>query len=67
MRNYYRDDPHWIRARFRSQCAQCGSTVNKGDELWYYPKSKRAYCQECGSGMSAAFEAEAADEYAYSH
>ena len=70
MRPYtsYRGDPYWTRARFVSRCHKCGTTIHKGDDIFYYPRSKSAYCDgECGKIASADFESCAADEYAYSH
>lgn len=38
-----RNDPYFTRARFPSLCAETGRKINKGDEIAYYPRDKKAY------------------------
>ena len=66
MRNYYRDDPHWIRVKYQGSCKQCGERLARGDQAFYYPKGRSMYCETCGATYSREFEAAASDEYAYS-
>lgn len=67
MRSSYRGDPYWLTARFDSTCRQCGRPIHKGDELFYFPRTKTPYCSKCGENHSRRFQAEAADEYAYNN
>ena len=41
--------------------------IIKGDELFYFPRTKTPYCSKCGESHSRRFQAEAADEYAYNN
>ncbi len=38
-----RTDPYFTRARFPSLCAETGRKINKGDEIAYYPRDRKAY------------------------
>jgi hypothetical protein len=40
MRNY---DPYFTKARFDSICPETGKQIKKGDEIAYYPKTKKAF------------------------
>jgi len=48
MRKYYNYDPRKLYARFDSVCS-CGKLITKGDEIVYFPKSRKAECITCGS------------------
>lgn len=60
----YKHDPRWITARFTSSCAECGATIKRGEQAFYYPKTKRVFGSvcECGDERSRQFEAERFDE-----
>ena len=62
FRQYYKNDPRWIAARYDSTCADCGKKVGKGDKILYWPKGKKVYCKDCGEGRYAEFRALADDE-----
>jgi hypothetical protein len=49
----YRGDPHWITARFAGKCSKCGAKIEKGDEAFYYPKTKSLLGKKCGHGQEA--------------
>lgn len=38
-----RNDPYFTRARFPSFCAETGRKIEKGDEIAYYPRDRKAY------------------------
>lgn len=46
-RRYVSADPYWLNARFASTCT-CGKRIQKGDRIFYYPKTKTAVCETCG-------------------
>jgi hypothetical protein len=54
--------------KYPSTCAACGKTIKKGEEAFYYPKSKKLYCKKngCGDRAYADFmtQAEAEEYYA---
>jgi hypothetical protein len=49
----YRGDPHWITVRYPAECAKCGAKIEKGDEAFYYPKTKSLFGEKCGHGKEA--------------
>jgi ribosomal protein L44E len=61
----YRGDPYWLNARFDSFCKKCNKKIKKGSKIFYYPRSKSAYCEECGKHAEKDFRnmAEAEDYY----
>jgi hypothetical protein len=40
MKNY---NPYFTKARFDSVCPETGKEIKKGDEIAYYPRTKKAY------------------------
>ncbi len=34
----------FIKAKFRSDCAETGKHINKGEKVFYHFKNKKAYC-----------------------
>jgi len=67
MYDHYSGDPYWMTARFGSACRQCGEKISKGSRIYYYPKTKSAFCEQCGQGAYSDFRSAAEDEYAYCH
>jgi phage FluMu protein Com len=49
----YAGDPYWTRARFKGKCWKCMGLIRKGDPIYYYPKSKRVYCDGASCGKAA--------------
>ena len=47
-RRYRNMDPRWLSARFASTCPKCGKRIKEGDEIYYFPRGRQAYCQDCG-------------------
>ena len=45
-RNYYKNDPRVITARFDSTCAETGQTIKKGDKCIYYPLTKKVFTMD---------------------
>ncbi len=56
-RNYYSNDPRWIRAKYPGRCF-CGAQIKPGDQALYYPIGRKIACQSCGYTT----EAELADD-----
>jgi hypothetical protein len=46
-RNYYKDDPRWITAKYPGRC-HCGKGIQPGERAMYYPRNKKVACDECG-------------------
>jgi hypothetical protein len=46
--NYYKNDPRWIRARYRGRC-HCGKEIKPGDDAMYYPLGKKTARADCGN------------------
>ena len=61
----YRDDPRWITAKYPGVCKTCGGAIQKGEDIFFWPKGRKGQkieCEDCGEVSSARFEAEAFDE-----
>lgn len=60
----YANDPRWITAKFAGECRRCKRLINKGEQVFYYPKDRATFCDAatCGKKESADFNAMAADE-----
>ena len=43
-------DPHWLTARFQSDCRRCGKSIRKGERAFYYPNGRVIDCDDdpCG-------------------
>ena len=69
MRNYYSGDPYWTTAKFTSRCRRCKVVINKGEKIFYYPRTKDVFCSGdgCGAAESRSFEAMAQDEFNYNN
>jgi hypothetical protein len=46
-RNYYKNDPRWITARYPGRCYG-GTEIKPGDDAMYYPLTKDIACADCG-------------------
>lgn len=64
----YSKDPFWMTARFSSPCGNpdCHYQIRKGENIFYFPLGKKAYCQHCGNARERQFQAEIFDESVYS-
>jgi len=60
----YQGDPYWTEAHYFSTCSRCGRHIRAGEQIFYYPKGRRVYCDApgCGVACSAEFTAAAEDE-----
>ena len=61
-RHSYNGDPYWTRARFGSNCARCGAFITKGQDIFYYPRTKSPYGSACGCAEQASNELTCAAE-----
>ena len=59
----YKNDPRWIYAKF-GQCAECNQAV-KGKRVFWYPLSKKVYCETCGQKHEQDFNEHVFDEEVY--
>lgn len=50
----YIADPRIITAKFRSTCHESGETINRGDQIIYYPNGKKVF--KVGSAPKAEAE-----------
>ena len=41
-------DPYWLAARYGSDCSGCSKRISKGARIFYFPKSRKAFCETCG-------------------
>ena len=46
-------DPKWIGLVWAVQCAGCGSSLEPGDEAYFFFGTKSAYGDACGCGDDA--------------
>ena len=44
----YSNDPRTMRSRFLSRCSICGNTIQKGEQIIYWPIGKKAMHYKCG-------------------
>jgi len=61
-KSHYGGDPFWMTSKYSGKCRKCSSPINKGDNIFYYPKGKTVYCEKCGQGESAKFDSMVEDE-----
>lgn len=64
MSRPYPRDPYWVTAKFNGKDAE-GTPIKRGERIFYFPNSKKAYVGEAAERASARFEAEKADEQQY--
>jgi hypothetical protein len=61
-------DPRFTIARFPSRCQKCGAHLNKGEGIFYYPRTRTVLCcrqDACGPAAGRRFQAEIDDERMY--
>jgi hypothetical protein len=58
-------DPYWTQARFQSACDGCSITITKGEKIYYYPRDKKVYCEDCGEDCYRDFMSHKCDEDVY--
>jgi hypothetical protein len=63
----HQNDPFWMESRYNGKCSGCAWPINKGDWIFWYPKTRAAYGSKCGCAKhrAADFECALADEQAY--
>ena len=61
--------PYWIKARYGGQCSnpQCLRGIKKGEDILYYPATKKVLCcyEPCGQQAQRDMDAERQDEETY--
>lgn len=65
--SYYPGDPYWTTARRDGPCAAqgCARGIKVGDDIFYYPKGRSAYCPIHAQGAEADFLSARGDEDFY--
>jgi hypothetical protein len=60
----YGGDPTVMEAKYASTCSTCGGPINPGEQIFYYPKGKKAMCStnSCAADAWADFQSAAGDE-----
>jgi hypothetical protein len=61
----YKNDPRVTYSKFNSNCAKCGKTIRKGEEIVYWPAKKEAMHHACGQPDLQSFHESAQDEDNY--
>ena len=64
MKKYF-NDPRPITVRYQGSCAECGKTLKRGSEAYYWPSDGKIYCIFCGESEYRQFLSAAADEAVY--
>jgi len=49
MKIYHDSTPRLLSAKFNSTCSACSTSIKKGDEILYYPQSKKVECRTCAT------------------
>lgn len=57
----YSNDPFWMKARFPGKASN-GDPINKGDPVFYYPRTRAIYVGEEAERRSREFNAARFDE-----
>lgn len=61
-RRYRQSGPVWLKAKYASKCT-CGTAIELGASIFYYPSTKTAVCHECGlKGADDIREEQAAED-----
>lgn len=64
-KTFYKNDPFWMTSKYGGNCRKCSEAIKKGEEIWYYPKDKLAYCEKCGKEAEKDFLSAVEDEEFY--
>ena len=64
MKKYF-NDPRPLTVRYQGTCAECGKTLKRGTEAYYWPSDGKLYCLTCGESEYRQFLSAAADEAVY--
>jgi hypothetical protein len=54
-RQAVRGDPFWLSAKYEGNCSRCQKAIYIGNRIFYYPRSKKAYCEGCGKTAEQDF------------
>ncbi len=46
MKSYANNNPRFITAKFPGHCAETGKPIKKGDQVLYFPLTRKVYCGE---------------------
>jgi hypothetical protein len=57
-------DQYWLRSKVPWDCGKCGRVIAKGEQMFWYPRTRTGLCtsDNCGKAASREYEAAAADE-----
>jgi hypothetical protein len=45
-RRHVSEPPRFLNARYAGTCAETGKAIAVGDEILYYPSSRKVYCKD---------------------
>jgi len=62
--NHFIGDPSWTQAPTSVDCRGCGEKIEKGDAVFFYPRTGSSFCSNCGQEEATRFHLEADAEYA---
>ncbi len=64
MNRIYSKDPYWMTTKYPGKCAKCGKRINRGDQVFYYPRTKALFCNndDCGGAADRDFNSCAFDD-----
>jgi hypothetical protein len=49
----YGGDPYWLTLKWPAHCDKCKKPLDKGEQAFYYPRSKSFFGESCGHGEEA--------------
>ncbi len=61
--------PYWLKAIYGGICSRCQGPVKKGEDILYFPQTKRLLCagDSCGRQHQRDMDANAFDEAMYNY
>lgn len=51
-------NPRWIKARYTGECCSCSRKIKRGDNIVYFPRTKKTQCEVCGEDTMKGERAE---------
>lgn len=62
--SFVRGDPFWMKAKFAGKCSgtNCNDTISKGQDIFYYPKTKSVFVGKCADSNYRDYRIHASSE-----